>query len=246
MAINYNPKIVKDGLVFCVDSANPKSYPGSGTTWYDLSGYGNNATLSGLFSYNSSEKSFHFNSGSQIDGNGRATINFPFPSLATPYTIETIFKINRYKFLSSYTNISAQIFSSGRTTGNYDEAFYLGRNNVNGEVANAGLAWYDANLADGPGGNSYNFIYTGNVYHCSVTIENPGNIYFYINGEFSVSNTTNATDLRMDGEWSIANQPPGYDQGVDSNFYSVKVYNRFLSQDEIKQNFEATRGRFGI
>ena len=33
----YGPQIVTDGLVFCVDANNAKSYPGSGTTWYDLS-----------------------------------------------------------------------------------------------------------------------------------------------------------------------------------------------------------------
>jgi hypothetical protein len=45
LAINYNPKIITDGLVLCLDAANPKSYGGSGTTWTDLSGRGNNGTL---------------------------------------------------------------------------------------------------------------------------------------------------------------------------------------------------------
>lgn len=36
MGIAYNPRIVTDGLVLCLDAANPKSYPGSGTTWTDL------------------------------------------------------------------------------------------------------------------------------------------------------------------------------------------------------------------
>jgi hypothetical protein len=45
MAISYNPRIVTDGLVLALDAGNPKSYPGSGTTWTDLSGNGNNGTL---------------------------------------------------------------------------------------------------------------------------------------------------------------------------------------------------------
>ena len=44
MAFNYSPKIVTDGLVFAVDAANKKSYPGSGTTWTDLAG-SNDGTL---------------------------------------------------------------------------------------------------------------------------------------------------------------------------------------------------------
>ena len=45
MAVGYNPRIVTDGLVLCLDSANTKSYGGSGTTWTDVSGSGNNGTL---------------------------------------------------------------------------------------------------------------------------------------------------------------------------------------------------------
>jgi hypothetical protein len=36
MAISRGPKIVKDGLVLCVDAADKKSYPGSGNKWFDL------------------------------------------------------------------------------------------------------------------------------------------------------------------------------------------------------------------
>ena len=44
MGINYNPKIVTDGLVLCYDAANDRSYPNTGTTWTDLAG-SNNGTL---------------------------------------------------------------------------------------------------------------------------------------------------------------------------------------------------------
>ena len=47
MAVGYNPRIVTNGLVLCLDAGNTRSYPGSGTTWTDLSGNGNNGTLSG-------------------------------------------------------------------------------------------------------------------------------------------------------------------------------------------------------
>ena len=41
------PHIVTDGLELALDGLNTKSYPGSGTTWYDLSGNDNDGTLSG-------------------------------------------------------------------------------------------------------------------------------------------------------------------------------------------------------
>jgi uncharacterized delta-60 repeat protein len=45
MALSHSPQISLNGLVLCLDAANSKSYPGSGTTWTDLSGNGNNGTL---------------------------------------------------------------------------------------------------------------------------------------------------------------------------------------------------------
>ena len=45
MATNYNPSIVTDGLRFCLDAANTKSYPCSGTTWTDISGKNHDGTL---------------------------------------------------------------------------------------------------------------------------------------------------------------------------------------------------------
>ena len=46
MGIKRGPTpIVTEGLVLYLDAANYRSYPGSGTDWIDLSGYGNHATL---------------------------------------------------------------------------------------------------------------------------------------------------------------------------------------------------------
>ena len=44
MGLTHSPRIVTDGLVFCVDAANARSYPGTGTTLTDLKG-SNNGTL---------------------------------------------------------------------------------------------------------------------------------------------------------------------------------------------------------
>jgi hypothetical protein len=53
MGIAYNPRTITDGLVLCLDAANSKSYPGSGTTWTDLSGLGNTGTLTNGPTYSS-------------------------------------------------------------------------------------------------------------------------------------------------------------------------------------------------
>ncbi len=45
MAFHHSPRIVTDGLVLYLDAANSKSYPGSGTNWYDLSGNKNDFVI---------------------------------------------------------------------------------------------------------------------------------------------------------------------------------------------------------
>ena len=72
MAVKYNTLCVSDGLVFCVDAANPKSYPGSGTTWFDISGNQHNITLGSTVSLVSSFGGV-LNFPENADGYGRNT-----------------------------------------------------------------------------------------------------------------------------------------------------------------------------
>ena len=59
MALFHSPRIVTDNLVLCLDAGNPKSYPGSGATWYDLSGRANHATLLNTPTHNGSDLLFN-------------------------------------------------------------------------------------------------------------------------------------------------------------------------------------------
>ena len=45
MAISYNVRPLTDGLVLMLDPANPRSYSGTGTSWYDIGPNGYHATL---------------------------------------------------------------------------------------------------------------------------------------------------------------------------------------------------------
>lgn len=58
MAITYNSKIVRDGLVLHLDAANPKSYPRTGTLWTDITGRGNNSELINGPSFSSNNAGF--------------------------------------------------------------------------------------------------------------------------------------------------------------------------------------------
>ena len=67
----FNNSIVTDGLILHLDAGNKNSYPGSGTTWTDLSGNGYNATLNNSVGFTTS-------SGGMLTLNGSnqtATVN---------------------------------------------------------------------------------------------------------------------------------------------------------------------------
>ena len=76
MAIAYNSKIATDGLLLCLDAANIKSYPGTGNTWFDISGNGRNANIRSGVEFS--------NNGFTADTRGEAiTVSFPQQSVWT-------------------------------------------------------------------------------------------------------------------------------------------------------------------
>ena len=81
MGVFAGPEVVEDGLVLCLDAGNPKSYPGSGTTWTDLSGRGNNGSLENGVGYNSG------NGGSLVFDGVDDTVNFTY-DLRSDWTYE--------------------------------------------------------------------------------------------------------------------------------------------------------------
>ena len=58
MSVYAGPEIADSGLLLHLDAGNTKSYPGSGTVWYDLSGNGNNFTLYNGVSYSNGALNF--------------------------------------------------------------------------------------------------------------------------------------------------------------------------------------------
>ena len=86
MSVYGGPDIITDNLVLCLDAANPKSYPGSGTLWYDLSGNNKNVTW-GSVSWDSSG---YFNTLSNR-ATGVASNSFGIDN-STGYTIFFIFQ----------------------------------------------------------------------------------------------------------------------------------------------------------
>ena len=100
------PNIITDGLVLALDAASPRSYPGTGTTWYDLSGNGNNGTNSNITYSSTNGGIFYFNNSSSVS----LISNSPSLNPTTGLTIESWVKFdgNSNDFIFEKGNVNTQ------------------------------------------------------------------------------------------------------------------------------------------
>jgi hypothetical protein len=245
MSFNYSPKIVTDGLVLCLDAANTKSYPSSGTVWTDLSKSSNNGTLTNFGSQTIWNKD---NGGSIVfDGSDDYVGWTTLPSIKwqnwNSLTVDCVFKLISY---------------AGNTSGRQ----YLFDFRDNGGVDGAFGCFYDSSIQTPLGfklfyntvGNSYEepLITTfslNSIIHYQVTFDkttSTNNIRHYINGVnvFNRSVVINSNTTNTGRVWIGRYSPGGFQW--NGNIYSFKVYNRALSASEILQNFNTTKSRFGL
>ncbi len=219
MSINYNPKIVTDGLVLYLDAANPKSYPGTGTSWYDLSGNGNNGTMTGSPTYTSGKISF--------DG----TDDYVSLSVPTINNSDISFCswIKKLSNPSSYSQIIGNnnpqgALYVGPTTGGIFCQFTIGGSTLNSGTYNMPL-------------NEWHYIVG--------TWKTNDYIKLYVDGVWKIQSGVTYSGIPQ----SFSNIYIGrYSGGTyfNAEINNSKIYNRALSATEILQNFNAIRGRYGI
>jgi len=227
MALAHSPRIITDGLVLCLDAGNTKSYPGSGTTWKDISGKGNDGTLTNGPTYNST------NGGSLVfDGtNDYVTGETPYsPTASQPLTLSVWF-YNEGQ--SGNRGICGIINSSTQPTGSVRM--------INIRSSNAVYFW--GNSADF---NPTNFISEENSWTNAVfTVDAAKKITAYKNGIFNEDSTIS----------SLSNTNAlNYDIGVrryfgeyfNGNISQVSIYNKALTASEVQQNYNALKGRYGL
>ena len=213
MSIVYNTSIVRSGLVLHLDAANVKSYPGSGTTWSDLSGKGNHGTLMNGVGYSST------NSGSMVfDGVDDYVVgNITTFTNPAPYTSIT---------WALSTNITPE---QHLTNLKGSTQFYI-------KSGTLGTASYGA-IAGGT-------VIANTWYMFTQTRDSSGNGVIYIN-----DNSVGTGVLPSYGtatQYVIGNYVGGGNYFLNGKISASLVYNRVLTVQEIQQNFNALRGRYGI
>ena len=232
MANLYGPKIVTSGLVLLLDAGNSKSYPGSGTTWTDLSGNGYNGTLTNGPTFSSANKgSIVFDGVDDYVSNtlsSSLSSSFTFICFVKPSVIgNTIPKGFLVSEVASYSNYWAFL-------GTYQNKWHWG--------------CYDG--ANNPYINS-NATPSSGVWKHIAGVRNltANTIYFYIDGVLDSSLNHSTLSIPTYGAFNIGgqvSQPAGQNRLSSSQIALAQVYNRALSVSEIAQNYNATKGRFNL
>lgn len=225
MSLGHGASIVRNGLVLHLDAANSKSYPGSGTTWTDLGGLGNNGTLVNGPIYSAANK-------------GSIVFDGVNDYLNTSYNIEAATSSNLQTFCSWLygTSTNNSFFGSAASSAGQ---FHLILNFQTATQIRFEESYY------GGGQDQANFVTvvanpTWN-YACIVkTAVSKFDVYF--NGSKVITNATKTAT--SPAPFSLGRWWNG--QICPANISNISIYNRALSAQEIQQNFEATRGRYGI
>lgn len=226
MATRYNPKVVTTDLSLMLDPANTKSYPGSGTDWFDISGNNNTAALTNAPTFSGGTVTFNGTSQyATITTDGTGSLDF-----TNDQTIIMWLKRTDDPFV-------------GRRNP-WDQA-YGGYGTMTSETSGSINYYYGtAGSNTTPYTNRGSAALTTGVWACQAVTRDTSFVTWYKDGAQSnqAANAYGATgtttlDIRIGLGYA------GYFVG---EMGPILAYKRALTADEIKQNFEAHRGRFGI
>jgi hypothetical protein len=229
MSLAHSPRIITDGLVFCVDAADKKSYIGSGSTWTDRKS-GNNQSLNGATFDSGNRGSIVFdgvndysiNTGSSDYDLTEGTVECwakVHSSTTNYFGVGSIVTINPYKGFGIHSYANSTKFSLFITYNAAGTIRYLDADN--NYVIDQ---WY--HLVGTVGASRADFYINGvrNEYFTYTTAIAPSSPPITIGRFYSNVNNFYAP----------------------CNIASVKFYNRALTEDEVLQNYNATKGRFGL
>lgn len=229
MATNYNPSVVTTNLSLYLDAGNTRSYPGSGSSWNDLSGNGNTATLVNSPSFSSSN-------GGRLSFNGTNTY-CTIPSSSNLLTFGTgAFSVSFWINLSVVTN---QIILTSYNAYNSNYVSYFA------------IAYYAPSLGLGIFDSSGNII-TGSTATTSTWLNycftKTGTTFItYKNGVQAHTGTSAANNFSGSGRTILIGGGLADYPYMNGQLANLQINNGIvLTADQVLQNFNAMRGRFGL
>lgn len=233
MGLNHSPKIVTSGLILALDAANIKSYTGSGTTWSDISGKGNHATLVGSPTYTTQGFSLNLDAGST---QSITVTNTPFQFGTNNFSVSS--------WVYPRSGGSPTLFgvSASTTSSRYSLGYAY-----NGGTSSQFFAFVRDDNVNSVTIYSPAAITNSTWYNVAMTIDRTALVSLYINGVSVISSASNFnTNISPQGSAGIGFIVNGSTPFLNGIVATTLVHNRALSADEVKQNFNALRGRYGI
>jgi hypothetical protein len=219
MSVSYNTSIITSGITLYLDAANKKSYPGTGTSWFDLSGNNQTFTINGPVTYKSENNGYlEFNSSTEYTQSNSAL------TLAT-------------------NNITVDLWVRVYTHGDWND--FVSNNWVNnGWLMFAGSTAWSFGIAKSNSQYIASSIHNNSTSWTNLIGTYDGStVRLYVNGVVS-STTASLAAAILDTNYVIRVAQQGDPGAYDIS--TIKVYNRALSASEAYQNFNALRGRYGL
>jgi len=229
MGTNVRQNIVTNGLVLYLDVGNRMSYTSGSTTWSDLSGNGRNATLVNSPAFNNTNQGFITFNGTNQFGTGSAITGLG----TSDRTINIWTKVDTLK------STAARIFflatdEASTDTPAFGLTFYTTTPTAQVE---AGGAPYDGAIILS--------MVTGSWFNICTTITSTKIITAYQNSLLVSSKTFTGT-CGTNPIPEIARYNNNFGQYGNPNIGVIQIYNRVLSAQEVAQNYNATKTRFGL
>jgi hypothetical protein len=245
MGLGHSPSIVSDGLIIYLDAANVRSYAGSGTFWYDLSGTTNTAYLIN----GSSFSGFGGSSVISCDGTNDYIEVIDNSSLdfgTNNFTIE--YWAKKTEATISFDNIwGPNKWNSGGSPSTNEWTLSIG-NGSSGSGDQIGFYIESGSTAYGMDNSSYTLLNNWKQY---VGIRSGASLLLYLNGvaigTSSPSGMTSSTSVN-----NVSGRNLRINNSALNQYYTkadnaiLRIYNRALSATEILQNYNAVKSRYGL
>jgi len=228
--MDSDQKIITDGLRIHWDAAQLRSYPGSGTTWFDISGNGINTSLVNGPTFNS-----EFGGSIKLDGINDQ-IESPYNTLLTATQTATVWCRSTNAVWNQDRSISVP-FASSCAHRIYS---VINTKNVTFIISDRFFNEYTIGtitLSDITIPHMYSITTNGSNLHKA-----------YIDGVevASISTSISRIDDTVGRQWFLGADPSASNRRLNGYFYNALIYNRELSATEVLQNYDAIKSRFGL
>jgi len=224
MSVFDGPNAITNGLVLHLDASNPRSYPGNGTTIFDMSGNGNNGTLTNMNVPACYVRTY----------GGRA---LDFDGVNDQVNLGSSVVLDTRSFTISFWAAQTGGASATMPIGN--------RNTTNSYVwfrsANYLRIAFPVGTAEFTSVTSFvgwsHYVLTGKTSSSGLSSIN-----------LSVNSIPQSPINVLDSTFTVNTLGAGYSGAFWflGQIDDARIYNRALSLAEIRQNYNATRGRFGV